>query len=191
MCAAEIVTCDLHKSGRILCPHLRLFRLLLPSLLATKLSPEVECFCLHQQCSAWRYSVVASCSGSWHFVSVWERGKRQGENYLVRLTYTVFTVPEGQQSVCVNAARCLCFLILNSNEFSPVFSFSLCKIPVFIGISQFWKRCCISRLLHKNCIGLTIRVQSCSWTFVSLALQPSVGTCHSRAFPCFHRLGFD
>lgn len=82
MCAAETVTCDLHKSGCILCPHLRLFRLLLPSLLATKLSSKAECFPLHQQCSAWRYSVVGSCSGSWDLISVWERGKRQGEKLL-------------------------------------------------------------------------------------------------------------
>lgn len=80
----------------------------------------------------------------------------------MRMTDTIFTVLEGQQSVCVNAARCLRFVILNSREFSAVFCFSCCKIPVFIGIGQFWKRFCISLLFHKHYIGLVIRVQSCS-----------------------------
>jgi len=55
-----------------------------------------------------------------------------------------------------------CFMILNSSKFSAVLCFSRCKIPVFIGTSQFWKRCCVSLLLHESCMGLTIEVQSCS-----------------------------
>lgn len=73
------------------------------------------------------------------------------------MTYSIFTVLEGQHSVCVNAARYLNSVILNSNKFSAVFCFPIVRslfslAPVSCGKGAVFLP------FYINCINLTIRI---------------------------------
>lgn len=73
------------------------------------------------------------------------------------MTYSIFIVLEGQHSVCVNAARYLSFVILNSKEFSAVFCFPVVRSLFSLAPASCGKGA-VFLPFYVNCINLPISV---------------------------------